>query len=307
MVNLWRRFRSWPAIVQVPLGIVVGFFALAVVTAPFLPDEADPEVEAGPPTSVSAAIASTSTTAAPIASTIVTALPAGDDTAVTRVTDGDSLVVSDGTRIRLIGIDTPEVESDDCFSAEATGHMNQLAPVGTRVRLVYDVGRLDFYGRTLAYVYRLSDGVFVNLAQARDGFAVQLTVPPNVTHADDIGDAVAEARTANRGLWSACATTTPTIAPLAAIAGLTPPATDTVVDDPIPDPPPADDPPPVDEPDSGCHPSYAGACVPIASDVDCGGGGGNGPAYVYETDIQVIGPDVYELDGPNQNGIGCES
>ena len=159
----------------------------------------------------------TSSTAAPTTSVSLAALPPGDDTAITRITDGDSLVVTDDTRIRLIGIDTPEVESDDCYSAEATAHMKELVPVGTRVRLVYDVGRLDVYDRTLAYVYRLPDGLFVNLAQARDGFALQLTVPPNVAHADDLGQAVAEARTAERGLWSACSTTT-TLAPPASRA-----------------------------------------------------------------------------------------
>lgn len=53
-----------------------------------------------------------------------------------------------------------------------------------------------------------------------------------------------------------------------------------------------------------CDPNYAGACVPIASDVDCGGGSGNGPAYVYGT-VQVIGTDIYGLDR-NNDGYGCE-
>jgi hypothetical protein len=45
---------------------------------------------------------------------------------------------------------------------------------------------------------------------------------------------------------------------------------------------------------SGCHPGYD-PCVPIASDVDCAGGRGNGPVYVRGP-IRVIGPDVYGLD-----------
>ena len=60
----------------------------------------------------------------------------------------------------------------------------------------------------------------------------------------------------------------------------------------------------VDEPD-GCHPSYSGACVPIASDVDCGGGSGNGPAYVYDKGFEVVGPDEYGLDADG-DGIACE-
>lgn len=53
-----------------------------------------------------------------------------------------------------------------------------------------------------------------------------------------------------------------------------------------------------------CHRSYRGACVPIASDVDCAGGSGNGPAYVRGP-VQVVGPDVYGLDRDG-DGVACE-
>ena len=56
---------------------------------------------------------------------------------------------------------------------------------------------------------------------------------------------------------------------------------------------------------SGCDPNYAGACVPIASDVDCAGGSGNGPAYV-QGPVRVVGTDIYGLDGNDNDGIGCE-
>jgi hypothetical protein len=54
-----------------------------------------------------------------------------------------------------------------------------------------------------------------------------------------------------------------------------------------------------------CDPNYSGACVPIASDVDCAGGSGNGPAYV-QGPVRVIGRDIYGLDADG-DGIGCES
>jgi hypothetical protein len=54
-----------------------------------------------------------------------------------------------------------------------------------------------------------------------------------------------------------------------------------------------------------CDPNYSGACVPIASDVDCAGGNGNGPAYV-QGPVRVVGTDIYGLDA-NGDGIGCES
>lgn len=54
---------------------------------------------------------------------------------------------------------------------------------------------------------------------------------------------------------------------------------------------------------SGCDPNYSG-CVPIASDVDCPGGSGNGPAYA-EGIVQVIGSDIYDLDRDG-DGYGCD-
>ena len=56
--------------------------------------------------------------------------------------------------------------------------------------------------------------------------------------------------------------------------------------------------------DSSCDPNYAGKCVPIASDVDCAGGNGNGPAYVRGP-LRVIGEDIYELDRDG-DGIACD-
>ncbi|GAA0612093.1 hypothetical protein GCM10009534_53550 [Kribbella sandramycini] len=52
-----------------------------------------------------------------------------------------------------------------------------------------------------------------------------------------------------------------------------------------------------------CDPNYSG-CVPIASDVDCSGGKGNGPEYVAGP-VEVIGSDIYRLDA-DSDGIGCE-
>lgn len=55
---------------------------------------------------------------------------------------------------------------------------------------------------------------------------------------------------------------------------------------------------------SDCDPNYSSPCVPIASDVDCAGGSGNGPAYV-DGPVTVSGTDIYDLDRDG-NGIGCE-
>ena len=62
------------------------------------------------------------------------------------------------------------------------------------MRLERDVEARDRYGRLLAYVYRASDGLFVNLALACDGYAQLLTIPPNVAYVDQLRAAVADAR-----------------------------------------------------------------------------------------------------------------
>jgi hypothetical protein len=61
---------------------------------------------------------------------------------------------------------------------------------------------------------------------------------------------------------------------------------------------------PQSSPPQQCHPSYTGACVPFASDVDCAGGSGNGPAYVRGP-VHVVGADVYDLDRDG-DGVACE-
>ena len=54
----------------------------------------------------------------------------------------------------------------------------------------------------------------------------------------------------------------------------------------------------------GCDPNYSGQCVPIASDVDCAGGSGNGPAYTAGP-VRVVGSDIYDLDRDG-DGIACD-
>ncbi len=130
---------------------------------------------------------------------------------VVRVVDGDTVRVRLGEveeSVRLIGIDTPETHGPgglrECFGQEATGRVQALLPRGTRVRVVRDVEARDRYRRLLAYLYRQEDGMFVNLALAREGFAAPLTIPPNVAHAEEIVAAAADARRKSRGLWGRC-------------------------------------------------------------------------------------------------------
>jgi micrococcal nuclease len=216
----WRRFRSLPTAAQ-----VVTWVVLAVLVIGLIGESEDPDIDtaaverpttttepttttAAETTTTSTTTSTTVTTAAPTTTSTAPTPPAGDVVSVTRIIDGDTLEVSTGEKVRLIGIDTPETKHPsrpvECFGAHATEHATALMGPGTNVRLVYDVERTDRYGRTLAYVYRISDGLFVNMQMVRDGFAVVATYPPNVAHVEEFLAAEREARSNNRGLWGAC-------------------------------------------------------------------------------------------------------
>ncbi|MBV9255273.1 MAG: thermonuclease family protein, partial [Actinobacteria bacterium] len=111
-------------------------------------------------------------------------------------------------KVRFIGINTPETHGPgglkECFGQEAAVRMAQLIPVGTKVDLVGDKDQRDKYGRLLAYVYRESDHLFLNLAMVQQGFAEAYTFPPNTAHESEFVAAQAAARDKNLGLWSAC-------------------------------------------------------------------------------------------------------
>ncbi|WP_204336931.1 thermonuclease family protein [Cryomorpha ignava] len=127
---------------------------------------------------------------------------------VTKVVDGDTFWADDGSekgvKIRLIGVDAPESRNvfkkkKGYYGQEAKAYVSNLFE-GQSVRLEYDVDSLDQYGRTLAYVYLL-DGTFVNADLVKNGYAMVMTVPPNVKYADDFVKYQRDARENNRGLW----------------------------------------------------------------------------------------------------------
>ncbi|TDV47774.1 hypothetical protein [Actinophytocola oryzae] len=121
----------------------------------------------------------------------------------------------------------------------------------------------------------------------------------------DVSPSAADETTTTAAVPTTTETTTTTTTPPPTTTTTT---TTTVVPPPPPAPPqtqepvappPAVEPPPV----SQCDPNYSG-CVPIASDVDCAGGSGNGPAYA-DGPVTVIGNDIYDLDRDG-NGVACE-
>ena len=129
--------------------------------------------------------------------------------AVTKIVDGDTFWADNGTeggfKVRLIGVDAPESRNafnkkKGFYGEEAKAYLASLLQ-GKSVLLVSDVDSLDRYGRTLSYVY-LEDGTFVNADLVKHGFAMVMTIPPNVAQAEQLAKYQIEARDQGRGLWT---------------------------------------------------------------------------------------------------------
>lgn len=130
---------------------------------------------------------------------------------VTRVIDGDTIDVIVGTstkttRVRYIGIDTPELypkyaTEPECGSKEAAVANAQLV-TDKIVVLVTDADPFDTYGRLLAYVY-VGD-IFVNQELLTQGFATTLFVKPNTSYRKEFTVLRTVAKTAQIGNWKNC-------------------------------------------------------------------------------------------------------
>lgn len=131
---------------------------------------------------------------------------------VARVVDGDTLELSGGEKVRLIGVNTPETVKPDSppqpYGKEASEFTKKNLE-GKRVFLELDVQQRDRYGRILGYVYlrppRNREDIerdMFNAVLLREGYAQVMTVPPNVKYADLFVRLQREAKAARRGLWA---------------------------------------------------------------------------------------------------------
>lgn len=130
-------------------------------------------------------------------------LEAAERVTVKRVSDGDTVQLTDGRAVRYIGINAPEIDharnAAQPLGFEARAYNAQLVE-GRTVRLELDAERLDDYGRTLAYVF-LPDGTLVNESLLQSGLAFCLYRLPNVKYESRLLAAQRSAMRAGRGLW----------------------------------------------------------------------------------------------------------
>ena len=118
---------------------------------------------------------------------------------VTRVIDGDTIVVEGDYRVRYIGIDTPELyPQPEAYGIEAW-QLNRRLVEGKCVRLERDVSETDRYGRLLRYVY--VDDVFVNARLVSEGLARAEAYPPDIKYQNYLKELEQEARRAGKGIW----------------------------------------------------------------------------------------------------------
>jgi micrococcal nuclease len=136
---------------------------------------------------------------------------------VDHVLDGDTIVLRDGRHVRLVQLDAPEVDDNECYARAAKATLARLLPPGTHVEIETDalLDKVDRFGRTLAYVRK--DGANINLELVRAGAAAPWFFHGDQgRYASEFLDAARAARERRRGLWGACPGTV--LAPLSAVA-----------------------------------------------------------------------------------------
>lgn len=122
---------------------------------------------------------------------------------VRKVIDGDTLLLQDGEKVRLIGINTPEVQSRYSQSqpgGEAARDWLQRTLRNPTVWLQYDAQQFDKYDRRLAHVF-LESGQYLNGLLLEQGLAMLTLIPPNLQYADVLIQAQQAAEQNKRGIW----------------------------------------------------------------------------------------------------------
>ena len=246
---------------------------------------------AEPPTTV---VATTSSTTPPSPQPDTSTSSEGGATfVVSRVIDGDTVVLDDGRRVRLAQVDAPE--TNQCYGSQSTAALRELVdgkPV--TLRRPPDAPKTDRYGRTLAELF--VDGVSADEELIRRGAAewYEQYAHEDADLAKRLEAAEADAVANERGLWSTCA------------VGVTPP--------PVTAPPTTAAPAPQplfggggtgaesSSSSSDCHPGYPDDCIPPGPpDLDCGSAEIRRRVHV---DHAYGDPHRFDAD---KDGWGCES
>jgi len=126
---------------------------------------------------------------------------------VKHIVDGDTIIIDTGEKVRLIGINTPEVYPEkECYGTEAQKEATKLLK-NKKVRLEFDVEKQDRYERKLAYVFLEEDNnpdIFINNELVKKGLAYSKTYGPNTYHQKELDKSMKQAQKDKLGLWGNC-------------------------------------------------------------------------------------------------------
>lgn len=126
------------------------------------------------------------------------------DTVFLESSGGGQVSVRDRIKVRLIGIDSPEVsEPMECYAKQASAELRDLMPNGSTVYGTTDVEPQDHYDRWLLYLWT-EDGFFINASMVDNGYAEAIRVRPNDSHWDLLRTLEASAERDRIGMWGAC-------------------------------------------------------------------------------------------------------
>ena len=131
--------------------------------------------------------------------------PSHADIKITSITDGDTIKLSDGTSVRLLQIDSPELRGNECYATEAQKALAKLINRSGKISLTTDpnLDEVDRYGRLLRYLFIGKRNI--NLEMVRIGAAAPYFYrSERGLYSEKLFKAAQSARANSRGLWSAC-------------------------------------------------------------------------------------------------------
>lgn len=135
-----------------------------------------------------------------------------EQSTVKEVIDGDTIELTNGQKVRYIGINTPETSHPrkgiECFGKEAK-QKNKEIMEGKIIYMAKDVSETDRYDRLLRFVYlpnphATHEALFVNQYLVEQGYAYASSYPPDISKNDIFNQAQKLAEEQNRGLWKSC-------------------------------------------------------------------------------------------------------
>jgi endonuclease YncB( thermonuclease family) len=215
---------------------------------------------------------------------VIGVIPASAAVQVVRISDGDTLTISTGEKVRLLQIDTPEISPAECYGPEAHKALISLigqSPITLESDSVSD--DRDRFGRSLRYIK--VGKINLNLKLVEIGAATPYFYQGEKgKYSKQLLKAAKNAKAKKIGLWKMCPNTK--LEPLKpATTGSTiasKPATTTT------------------SPNAKCDANYQGCIPPYPPDLDC-----TDIKRMGLAPVRVIGTDVHKLDGDG-DGIGCD-